>query len=39
MLTENTAIEAMHRALREARDAKKRVEARLLELESEAALV
>ncbi len=39
MLTENTAIEAMHRALREARDAKKRVEARLLELESEAAML
>ena len=39
MLTENTAIEAMHRALREARDAKKRIEARLLELESEATML
>ncbi len=39
MLTENTAIEAMHRALREARDAKKRIEARLLELESEVAML
>ena len=39
MLTENTAIEAMHRALREARDAKKRIEARLVELESEVAML
>lgn len=39
MMTENTAIEAMHRALREARDAKKRIEARLLELETEAAMI
>jgi hypothetical protein len=39
MLTENTAIEAMHRALREARDAKKRIEARLVELESEFAML
>jgi hypothetical protein len=39
MMTENIAIEAMHRALREARDAKKRSESRLLDLESEAAML
>lgn len=38
-MTENTAIEAMHRALREARDAKKRIEGRLVDLETEAAML
>lgn len=38
-MTENTAIEAMHRALREARDAKKRLESRLIEIESEATML
>jgi hypothetical protein len=39
MMTENIAIEAMHRALREAREAKKRSESRLLDLESEVAML
>ncbi len=39
MMTENIAIEAMHRALKEARDAKKRSESRLHDLESEAAML
>lgn len=38
-MTENIAIEAMHRALREARDARKRSEARLIDLEAEAAML
>ena len=38
-MTENIAIEAMHRALREARDARKRSESRLIDLESEAAML
>ena len=38
-MTENLAIEAIHRALREARDAKKRSESRLYDLESEAAML
>lgn len=39
MMTENIAIEAMHRALKEARDAKKRSESRLQDLEAEAAML
>ena len=38
-MTENIAIEAMHRALREARDARKRSDSRLIDLESEAAML
>jgi hypothetical protein len=38
-MTENIAIEAMHRALREARDARKRSESRLIDLESEVAML
>lgn len=38
-MTENIAIEAMHRALREARDAKKRSESRLHDLENEVAML
>lgn len=38
-MTENIAIEAMHRALREARDARKRSEARLIDLEGEVAML
>ena len=38
-MTENLAIEAMHRALREARDARKRSESRLIDLESEVAML
>lgn len=38
-MTENIAIEAMHRALKEARDARKRSESRLQDLEAEAAML
>lgn len=38
-MTENIAIEAMHRALKEAREARKRSESRLLDLEAEAAML
>lgn len=38
-MTENIAIEAMHRALKEAREARKRSESRLQDLESEAAML
>lgn len=38
-MTENIAIEAMHRALREARDARKRSDSRLQDLEVEAAML
>lgn len=37
--TQNAAIEALHRAMREAREAKKSLDARLVELEAEAAML